>query len=536
MSRTLIRGGLVVDGTGSAGFPADVLIEGDRIEALLRRPERGTPTPPPIADAEVLDATGCVVAPGIVDEHTHSDISILSAPDALSSVCQGITTQLVGLCGFSGGPWDDASRADAIAYDPIHGFPDVTLDWTGFAGYLDAVREARPATNIQALVGHTTVRRLVVGAEARPATAEELRRMGDIVRDALAEGAAGFSSGLSYPVASSAAPDELAALARVAAKAGKPYHTHMRSQGTLVLDSLEEALTAARTSGVRLIVSHLYPAFRSAWGLSARIIERLDAAQRQGMDVAFDLTILRRGGGALAQSVPIWATAGGLEAFRARTDDPVTRRRLADELRTGGTPPGYAALEWDDQVICRAIREAAVPWVGRTIGDIARERGADPVETAIDLLREDIAIWIAPTIKDQGDLDRLLSDPRCVPMSDGFSADPVRHAPLGILPKSFATFPHWLGSYVRDRGVIGLEDAVRRMTAVPAARMGLTDRGRLLPGLRADVFVFDPATIAPRATEIDPVALPVGVRGTMVNGAWAWRDGAATGARTGMVL
>jgi N-acyl-D-amino-acid deacylase len=372
-----------------------------------------------------------------------------------------------------------------------------------------------------------------MGVDDRPPTAAELARMQDVLRDALAGGARGFSTGLTYAPGMFAAPDEIAALARIAAQAGRPYHTHMRYGDAGVRADVDEAITTAAAAGVELNISHLYPRPWDPKDEPQRYLERIERARREGPPVTFDMTVFPRGGGAWLQSVPSWARDGGLSATVARIGDPPTRRRIADELRAN---PQWSG-DWEDQLIVKINRLGNVGLVGRTIAQVARDRGSDPLETALDLVVEDGQYWVAPHIKLQVHLDALMRHPLCVPVTDGMAAHPVRHRELGIMPKTFGSFPLVLGSYVRERGVITLPEAVRRMTREPADRMGLADRGRLEAGAAADLVLFDPDTVGNRAREDgDPAAAPAGISRVMVNGRWALVDGEHTGAGAGRTL
>lgn len=522
----VIRGARILDGSGGPERAGDVAIRGDRIVSVGEAIPAG-------ATREELDAAGLALMPGIVDLHTHSDVSLLSAPSCISAIGQGVTTQVVGLCGFSAAPVSDATLAGMIDEEPVFAFPGVAWDWRSFAGYLDAVGRARPATNVVSLLGHTTLRRFVMGTDDRPPTPDELGRMQAELREALTAGARGFSTGLTYAPGMFADPEEIAALAGVAAAAGRPYHTHMRYGDDGVFADVEEAITTAAAAGVELNISHLYPRPWDPADEPQRYLERIERARREGPPVTFDMTVFPRGGGAWLQSVPAWARDGGLAATVARILDPATRRRIADDLRAN---PQWSA-DWDDQLIVKINRPANAALVGRTIAEVARERGADPLETALDLVVEDGQFWVAPHIKLQAHLDALMRHPLCVPVTDGMAADPVAHRELGIMPKTFGSFPLVLGSYVRERGVIGLAEAVRRMTSEPASRVGLADRGRLAAGAAADLVLFDPATVGNRATEDgDPAAAPAGIARVMVNGAWALIDGRHTGVGAGRTL
>ena len=523
----LLRNARIYDGTGGPPVVGDLGIIGDRIETV------GVPVPDGAATEEI-DLGGLAVAPGFIDLHTHSDVSLLSDPGCISAIEQGITTQAVGLCGFSAGPVSPDSLRGMIDEEPVFAFPGVDWDWTTIGGYRDAVGRARPATNVTTFVGHNTLRRLVLGGANRPPTRDELERMRSLVRAAIDEGARGFTTGLSYAPGLFAAVEELAALAGVAAEHGLTYHTHMRYGDPDVGGSIEEALDTAERAGVILNISHMYPRANQPAEAADALLQMLEDARARGVEVTFDLTIFTRGGGAWVQSLPGWARDGGNEATQAVIRDPASRARLVEELT--GPDADFWMANWDDQVICKVNRPENAHLAGRTIGELARERGDAPIDTALDLVLEDGQFWIAPTIKAQGHLDRLISSPLCVPIGDGFASHPEKHRAYGLMPKSFGTFPLLLGSYVRDRGVLTLEEGIRKITAEPARRLGLADRGRLAPGMAADLVVFDPSTVGNRATEADPAARPAGIDRVMVNGAWVVTAGRATGIRPGRSL
>jgi N-acyl-D-aspartate/D-glutamate deacylase len=527
MVDVVIVNGTVIDGTGAPRYPGTVLVENGRL-----RVERGSVAPP--AGAEVVDATGLVVAPGVVDLHTHSDVSNLSDPGAISAVEQGVTTQVVGLCGFSAGPVTDATIATMVDEEPVFGFPGVDWSWRSIAGYLEEVDRVGIATNTVTLLGHNTLRRLVMGGEKRAPTAQELARMQALMREAFDQGARGFSTGLSYAPGTFASTDELVALTTVAAEVGKPYHTHMRYDEKGVRASVAEALETADRSGVELNISHLYPRPTDPGDEADRYISMIEDARTRGTRVTWDTTVFPRGGGAWVQSLPLWVLDGGMAAMQARLRDPDVRRRVREHFED---PNFDWADNWDDQLIVKVNRPESRALVGRFVGDIARERGADPLDTALDLVIDEGQFWVAPVIKRQKDLDRLLSHPLGVPVTDGMASHPVKHRDLGIMPKTFGSFPQILGRYVRDAGVMSLEHAVHQMTQVPAERVAIRDRGVIADGKAADLLLFDPATIANRATEQgDVAARPAGIARVMVNGRWVVLDGAATGDRPGRAL
>lgn len=523
----VLRNAWLYDGTGGPAIHGDLGIVGDRIVSVGAAVPLGTAV-------EEIDAGGLAVSPGFIDLHTHSDVSLLSDPGCLSAIEQGITTQAVGLCGFSAAPLSAESLRGMIDEEPVFAFPGVDWSWTTIGGYREAVASARPATNVTTFVGHNTLRRFVVGGANRPPTPAELERMCALVREAIDQGARGFTTGLSYAPGLFAAVDELVALAEVAAERGLTYHTHMRYGDPDVRGSVEEALETAERAGVILNISHMYPRANQPIEEADALLGMLDDARGRGVEVTFDLTIFNRGGGAWVQSLPGWARDGGSTATEAVIRDPASRARLVEVLT--GPDADFWMDDWDDQVICKVNRPENAHLAGRSIGEIARERGTAPIDTALDLVLEDGQFWIAPTIKDQGHLDRLIASSLCVPIGDGFANHPEKHRAYGLMPKSFGTFPLVLGSYVRDRGILTIEEGIRKITAEPARRLGLTDRGQLAPGQAADLVVFDPATIGNRATEADPAARPLGIERVMVNGEWVVAGGRATGARSGRSL
>lgn len=302
----------------------------------------------------------------------------------------------------------------------------------------------------------------------------------------------------------------------------------MRYGASSVRESLAEAIETGRKSGAPVNVSHLYPGRHDDPGEAEVLLEMIDEADG---DVTFDLTLFQRGGGAFSQSLPPWALEGGLAGLVELLGDGSARDQLvADVTRM------HADRDWDDDLIVKVSGPETAELVGRTIGDLAREWAVEPPTAAIAFLEKDAQFWIAPTIKRQSDLDTLLRDSRCVPVSDGMAAHPTRHAHLGLMPKTFGTFPLLFGEYVRERDVVGLSEAVARVTSWPAERLGISNRGLLAKGFKADLFVFDPEEVANTATDENPAEPPTGITDVMVNGAWVMSDGRLTTQRSGAAL
>lgn len=523
--RTILCNGIVFDGGGGEPYSGGLVVEGGAIVDV---------GPHYSSFDQGVDLKGRAVAPGIIDLHTHSDVSVFSDVDCVSAIWQGVTTQIVGHCGFSAAPTDKTTRRTLEREEPVFGFPRPewmnghAWGWPKTAEYLAAISATKPRTNVGTLIGHNTVRRLVLGSQSSEPTGEELARMVRLIEEAIEQGALGVSSGLSYPPGVHARPDELVAVAAAAARLDRRYHTHMRYGGSTVRESLAEAIETGRRARVPVNVSHLYPGKGDDPGEADFLLAMIDDATG---DVTFDLTLFQRGGGAWSQSLPGWALEAGLDSLAGRLGDEGERARLVADLNRA-----HAGRDWDDDLIVKVSGPGSADMVGRTVGDLAREWRVDPVEASVSLLAEDAQFWIAPTIKRQSDLDTLLRDSRCVPVTDGMAAHPTRHAHLGLMPKTFGTFPLLFGDYVRTRGVIELSEAVAKVTSLPAERLGITDRGRLEKGYQADLFVFDPEEIANAATDGDPGEPPLGIDHVMVNGAWAIFDGKLTSRRSGQAL
>ncbi|HEV7900143.1 MAG TPA: D-aminoacylase [Planosporangium sp.] len=520
MTDLLITGGLVVDGTGAPERRADVAVAGGRVEAvgdLAGRPADRT-----------LDAAGHVVCPGFVDVHGHSDLTLLSGPEAHSKVRQGVTTEVVGNCGLGVAPL--AAGADAAAIRAAVGYldldPAVAWDWSDLPGYLDAVARARPSVNVAALIGHIPLRAGVVGLDDRPADAAETARMCGLLGDALDAGAVGLSTGLVYPPLCYAREEELIALGHTVAGRDRVFAWHVRDYADGLLDSVAQALRVAEATGCRTQISHLTAVGRRNWGSVARALDLIDAARDAGLDVAADVYPYLAGNAPLSQLLPSWAQAGGEDAMTARLAGPDVRRRVRLEWRDRPT-------SWSDITVSRGPAGA----VGRTVAALAQEAGTDGDEVALDLVtgHGNGAGMIAGG-RSEDDLLAALAHPATLIGSDGQALDPDGPTGTGAPhPRSFGCYPRLFARYVRT-GPLTLADAVRRCTSAAARRAGIADRGELRPGSAADVVVFNLDRIADRATFEDPQQYPAGIRAVLVNGELVVEDGRHRGARPGAVL
>jgi N-acyl-D-aspartate/D-glutamate deacylase len=533
----VIRGGTLVDGTGAPGRPADIGVRGDRIVAV------GDPSTVPDAGvAIVLDARGLVVAPGFVDPHNHSDTSVLIDPALPSHLLQGYTTILGGNCGYTLAPLTPAARAllqpdlDARELDP---------GWTTFAGYLDEVERQALGPNIAFLAGHGTIRAAVLGPDDRVPSASELTAMVRHTEEALDAGAFGISTGLIYPPGIHARPDEIATLVAVAARRGGLYATHMRNEAADVAAAIDEAVAttreAERIAGTRarLQVSHLKAAAVAVFGSGPALVAQLEAARSSGLDAGADQYPYTAAHTTLATVLPPEVLALDLDEAVALLRDPAARRRIRDQQARGLTGWENVAADpgWGGVVI--AFSATRPSWNGRSLAEIAGSEGGDPAELALDVLADErLAVDCVLHCMDEGDVEAILAVPWIAVCTDGEARRPD-HPVLGRgvpHPRAYGSTARVLGRYVRERGVLALETAVAKLAAVPAARLGLRDRGVVREGWAADLVVFDPATVIDRATFERPGSYPAGIPHVVVNGRLAVRDGTETGERPGRLL
>ncbi|MGQ4513070.1 amidohydrolase family protein [Streptomyces sp. DW26H14] len=500
----LIHGADIADGTGAPLAAGRIGITGGRVRVL--------PPDSPARAERVLDASGCVVAPGFIDAHTHSDLAALDdtgTVPAHAAVLQGVTVEICGNCGDSAfpGPYADfgaLARAHAGAGRPNH---------------------------LASLVGHGTLREAVVGPADRAATAAELDSMCRVLDEALGSGAAGLSTGLIYTPGSYADTAEVTALAAVAARHGKPYVTHLRDEMSRVEAALEEAVRIARDSGAPLHVSHHKTAGRHGWGATERTLPRLLALRAEGMDVTCDVYPYTAGSTGLAAMLPPWAHDGGTARLLERLRDTGERARMRAAIADGvaGWENTVGNGGWDRISVAGAVRHPELH--GRSIADIAAERGADTLDVVADLLlAEEGDVTIISHSMREDDVQRVLAAPFAMIGSDGVPKPGLPH------PRWAGTFVRVLGRYVRELGLLGLPEAIHKMTGATAARFGLTGRGVLRDGGHADLVVLDPAAVADRATFADPLLVPSGIRLVVVAGSVVVEDGAVTAARPGRVL
>ena len=534
----IIHGGLIADGSGRPAFRADVGISKGRVAGLGKiEKDEGN---------ELLDASGRVVAPGFIDMHSHSDFVLVVNPRAESKVRQGVTTEVIGNCGVSAAPMTGLAKGAGVNRQSRYG---IDVDWESFDDYLRKLDKGI-AVNVASLIGHGTVRQCVMDMEDRAPTVSELEEMKALVDGAMKEGAFGLSSGLVYPPGRYAETEELVELCRVVAAHGGLYASHIRGERETMIEALMEAIEIGERAGVAVQVSH-HPPKIGAWGKSAENLAMMDEAKTKGVDVTCDMHPYVGGSTGLSALLPPWAQAGGPERVLERLRKPGERDRMRRDMIEEKVPgPGPCGLAkrgmWDKIVVSSYPKE----WpIGRSLADIADEREVDPFEAYFDLLAEsDSEGSVVGFYYNEEDIRNVLSHPRSMIGSDGYAL-----APYGALgggrnhPRSYGTFPMVFRKYVRGVSrpelgydeaarVLSLEEAVKKMTFLPAKKLKLEDRGGIRVGCWADIVVFNPKTIADTATYLDPYRYPLGVEHVLVNGVVVIRDGEHMGVLPGRAL
>ena len=528
MHDVLIRNGLIYDGSGGAPYPGDLAVSGDTIAAIGRVEGR--------ARTEI-DAQELAVAPGFINMMCWANESLIHDGRSQSDIRQGVTLEILGE-GFSMGPVNDElkaymkARQGDIRYD---------VEWTTLREYLEYLVRLGVSPNVASFVGAGGVRANVLGFADRRPTADEMARMQALVRRAMADGAVGLSAALIYAPDSYADTAELIALARAAAEYDGLFAVHLRSEGETFLEALEEFLTIVTESGIRGEIYHLKASGQRNWPKLEQVIARVEAARAAGLPVTADMYTYHASSTGLDAMMPGWVQEGGHDAWVARLRDPAVRERLKREI-------ALPSAEWENsyheagdasKVLCVSFKNDALkPLTGKSLAEIAALRGADPVETAMDLVIEDDSrVGCVYFTMSEANVRREIGLPWV-----SFCSDSASLAPEGLFlhsnphPRAYGSFARLLGKYVRDEGLIPLAEAVRRLAALPADNLKLDRRGRLLPGHYADVVIFDPTAIQDHATFDRPHQYATGVRDVLVNGVPVLRDGDHTGAKPGRVV
>ena len=526
MHDVVIRNGTVYDGEGGAPYAADVAIDGDLIAAVM----------PAIGDRgrRELDVSGLAVAPGFINVLSWAIPSLFADGRAQSDVRQGVTLEVFGE-GSSMGPLTGAMRRDQIERQA-----DIKYDmpWTTLREGLDHLVRLGVSVNVASFVGATTLRVHEVGYDDRPPSGDELERMRRLAREAAADGALGLGSALIYTPGTFAATDELAALAEAA---GGTYISHLRNEGERLVEAIDELIEIARTAGVRGEIYHLKQAGTPNWSKLPAVIERVERARAGGVDITADMYPYTAGATGLNACMPPWVQAGGFRAWLGRLREPSLRKRVEDEMRAPGRDWEnlYVAAGGADGILLVSFKSDALkPLTGKTLADVAKIRGRSPEETAMDLVVEDESrVGACYFIASEDNVRRQVAIEWM-----SFGSDEAAPAPEGVFlksnphPRAYGTFARLLGRYVRDEGIVPLEEAIRRLTSFPATNLGLDRRGRLARGYFADVVAFDPNKVIDHATYADPHRYASGVVDVFVNGEQVLRRGEHTGARPGRVL
>ncbi|HEY0512915.1 MAG TPA: D-aminoacylase [Thermoanaerobaculia bacterium] len=526
----ILENGHVVDGTGSPWYSGDVGIRDGRIAAIGN-----------LAGATArrrIDAAGKVVAPGFIDMLGQSELTILVEPRLPSKIFQGITTEITGEGGSIAPLSDKIVDEDKLGYEHM----GITADWRTLGDYFQRLEKQGMGINLATYVGATQVRRMVLGQENRAPTAAELERMKGLVREAMEQGAVGVSTSLQYAPAPYASTEELIALAAESARYGGLYATHMRSESEAEMAAIDEAIRIAREARTPVEIWHLKAAGKRNWGRMPGVVARIEAARRDGVDITADTYAYPAWFNSFSAFIPPWAHEGGDEPMIARLKDPATRARIRKEMES--TAPVAWDNEWQEvpgpEGILLSVFQnpGLVPLQGKTLAEVAKARGKEPIETLFDLLIEDHGYTeVAVFGMSEPDVLLALKQPWVSICNDSQGTSPEgRLAREHPHPRAYGTFPRILRKYVREDGQLTLPDAIRKFSALPAQRLRLTDRGVLKQGMWADVVVFDPATIKDLATFENPNQLSQGMDYVLVNGVPVIDGGKMTGALPGKVL
>ena len=520
MHDIILRGGRVIDGTGNPWFQADVAIKDGFIVGVGRIEE----------DADIiLDVDGLIVSPGFIDVHSHSDLFLLVVPLAEAKVMQGVTTEILGQDGLGEAPIRENVVEEWRRYlSGLNGDPDVNWSWRSFGEYLKALEEAETSINVASLVGHGNLRLLAMGLDDRKPTSEELYEMKQLLQESMAEGGLGLSTGLIYSPCVYAETAELTELCGVVADLGGVFVVHMRNEGNYLLESIDEVVSIGRGSGSPIHISHFKAGGEANWGKSKDSLKMLDEARADGIDVTFDQYPYTAGSTFLSSLLSPWVHEGGVNRMLERILEPNTRAKIIDEM-TDKSLEGGRTTNWDRLLVTSVSSEANRRYEGLSMSEIAKARGQTEAEALIDIVSEEKnAVTMASFTMDEEDVKRIMRHPLGMACTDGILLGKPH-------PRAYGSRPRILGRYVRE-GILTLEQAVRRMTSLPAQRFKFEKRGVIKPGFRADITVFDAGTVTDIATYQDSRRYPKGIQHVIINGVITVKDSEHTKASSGHVL
>jgi len=522
----LIVNGRVYDGTGNPWFYADIGVVNGKIEFIGKA--KGL-------DAKrVIDARGLAVSPGFIDIHSHSDFTLLVDPRAMSKIMQGVTLEVVGNCGSSAAPMNDFLRDYREKYLKPMLDPSLELDWNTMDEYFKKLESKGISLNVASLVGHGTVRACVMGFDDREPTQSELEEMKELVAKAMEDGAIGLSTGLIYTPGCYAKTEEIIELAKVAAEYGGIYASHIRGEGETLLEAVREAIRIGREAKIPVEISHFKAAGKMNWGKVRDAIKLILDARREGVDVTADQYPYIAASTGLTSRLPAWAREGGAEKIIERLKNPEIRGKIKSEMHEK-----YDLREadyWNRIVISQADKHRELE--GLSIAEIAEKWGKDPIDTVLDLLlEEETRVRIVSFAMCEEDVETVMKQPWVMVGSDGRAVSPTGSLGRGKPhPRYYGTFPRVLGVYAREKKVISLEMAIRKMTYLPAWRIGFRDRGIIREDAWADLVIFDPDKIIDKATFTNPHQFPEGIEYVIVNGVIVVENGKHTGKLPGKVL
>lgn len=520
-----IINGTLIDGSGEARRQADIGITGDKITAIGNLKEAQSQA--------TIDAKGKVVSPGFIDIHTHSDLSILYDRHTNSKIHDGVTTETVGNCGIGVTPVNPANKQLLLDYlgTRMIGSLPVKLDthWESFADYLDYVNANNPSVNVAPLVAQGPIRIAEMGFAKEPANPAQIKNMQAMVRKAMQEGGLGLSSGLVYLPGAYTNTAELTEVTKPIKEFGGFYVTHLRSEGDDMFEALEEAITIAKGAGVPLHVSHLKLSSGKVHGQTDRLFKRIADAEAEGLEISFDVYPYSAGMTAMTALLPAWVFEGGIQKLLERIQDPAQRAKIIQDCTTG--LPGWQSFSkdatWDGVIVSTVINESSKYLEGRTVRNIAEEMGKDPFDAVFEMLRmENGRLQVVVKMMGDADVEKIIAHPKGSFGSDGMSLSTEGLLAFGKPhPRAYGTHGIILSKYVREKKLISLETAVRKMTAMPAERLKLDRRGLIKEGFFADVTVFDEGTVKDNATYDEPKQYTTGIDKVIVNGQVVLSDG-----------
>jgi N-acyl-D-amino-acid deacylase len=524
----VIKGGTVYDGSGGPPRKVDIGIKGDRIAAVGNL-SRATAK-------SIVDAKGLAVAPGFINMLSHSETSWFVDDRSLSELRQGVTTQIFGESSM--GPLSDEMKQRRR---PTQGDIRFDLNWTTLAEYLRLLEKRGISQNVASFIGASTIREHVIGLEDKPPTPAQLDQMRELVRREMEEGALGITTALIYPPAFFAKTEELIELCKVAAKYKGKYSAHMRSEGVQLLEAVQETIRISREAGLPVHIYHLKASGEANWPKMDQAIKLIEDARRKGVKIAADMYTYPAGGTGLDASLPPWVFDGGREAAYKRLRDPAMRQKIAEAVRTPSNDWEnlYLLAGSPERLLLASFRNDALkPLTGKTLAEVAKMRGKDPIETIMDLLLEDQSrIGTIYFLMSEDNIKKQIKLPWV-----SFGSDAASISAEGVFlksaahPRTYGNFARLLGKYVRDEKVISLTEAIRKLTSLPAGELGIKDRGLLKQGMFADVVIFDPATVGDRSTFQDPHQYSVGVRDVFVNGKQVLKNNEHTGVKPGRAV